>query len=272
MKIGKVKDSCYFGSDSIEIIEMESLKGAWDISSSHDLYYINKSGVTLKFVRIILNGGIATTESGALYYSRGKIKNSVPVGGITGFAKKLIKSSLSKEKAVKPQYSGAGEIILEPSFSHFILLRLDNESFIADRGIYYCSIGDITVEPVMQSSVSGAALGKEGLFQTKITGTGVVALKTDVPMEEIEIMALNNETLQVDGNFAILRSEDMEYSVEKSSKSILHSYLGGEGLLQTFRGTGEVWLAPTSPVYRKMSSGGIEGINYENGNLSNDDN
>ena len=32
---------------------------------------------------------------------------------------------------------------------------------------------------------------------------------------------------------------------------------GGEGLLQTFRGTGSVWLAPTQDIYQKLQAGGM---------------
>lgn len=272
MKNGKIMDSCFFGSDTIEIIEIDNLNGASSDELAKKLFFLKESNVTLKFVRILLNGGILTTESGALYYSKGNIKNKVIVGGLSGIAKKFIKNSLTKEKIIHPQYTGIGEIVLEPSFSHFILLNMNNDSYILDKGIFYCSIGDIDVEAVIQENMSAALLGKDGMFQTRVSGSGVLVLKIDVPLNEIEMMVLNNEKLQVDGNFAILRSSDISYSVEKSSKNLFKSLIGGEGLLQTFKGTGEVWLAPTAPVYRKMHlSGNINDIINEKGNMNNNE-
>ena len=59
---------------------------------------------------------------------------------------------------------------------------------------------------------------------------------------------LDNEKLSVDGNFALMRHDSVDFKVEKSSKGI------GEGLLQTFSGSGKVWIAPTQGVYEKLTS------------------
>jgi len=39
------------------------------------------------------------------------------------------------------------------------------------------------------------------------------------------------------------------------SKGIIGTMASGEGLLQTFKGTGEVWIAPTQTIYDKLESG-----------------
>ena len=64
-----------------------------------------------------------------------------------------------------------------------------------------------------------------------------------------------NDTLKVDGNFAILRTGNIEFSVEKSSKSIVGTMVSGEGLVNVYRGTGEVWLTPTKNVYKDLKIG-----------------
>jgi uncharacterized protein (AIM24 family) len=65
---------------------------------------------------------------------------------------------------------------------------------------------------------------------------------------------LNNDTLKVDGSFAILRSASLEFSAEKSAKSFYGTLKSGEGILQTFRGTGTVWLAPTESFYAGLGN------------------
>ena len=47
----------------------------------------------------------------------------------------------------------------------------------------------------------------------------------------------------------------IEFSVEKSTRSLLGTITSGEGLLQTFRGSGSVWLAPTQDIYQRLQSG-----------------
>jgi uncharacterized protein (AIM24 family) len=75
-----------------------------------------------------------------------------------------------------------------------------------------------------------------------------------VPLSEIVELRLQDETLQVDGSFALLRSSGIQFSVEKASKSLVGAMTSGEGLLQTFRGTGKVWIAPTQAVYQRMGA------------------
>ena len=73
-----------------------------------------------------------------------------------------------------------------------------------------------------------------------------------MPESEIFKCVLINDTLKVDGNFAILRTGNIEFSVEKSSKSIVSSLTSGEGFVNVYRGSGEVWLIPTKNIYNKL--------------------
>ena len=116
---------------------------------------------------------------------------------------------------------------------------------------YACEEG-IEIDVAMQKSVSAAFLGNEGLYQTRLDGSGIVALKVPVPESEIFKCVLINDTLKVDGNFAILRTGNIEYSIEKSSKSIVGTVVSREGMVNVYRGTGEVWLVPTKNAYKDL--------------------
>ena len=96
----------------------------------------------------------------------------------------------------------------------------------------------------------------EGLYQTKLDGNGVVALQSPVKADEVLKVPCDDEVLRVDGNFALLRKGDVQYAVEKSSRSTVGTLTGGKGLMHTFRGTGEVWLAPTQGVYERLRARG----------------
>jgi len=215
-----------------------------------DFFSMQRAGERYKQVRILLNNGSVVTEAGALHFHKGNITAENKMGGASGLMKKFASSMLTNESTFKPVYSGVGEVYLEPTFGHFLIYHLNNEEIIVDKGLFYCCESTVKVGVAAQTSISAAVKGGEGLFQTKLSGTGICVLHSPVPAREILKMELYNERLQVDGNFAILRTGDIRFTVEKSTKSILGSMTSGEGLLQTFTGTGEVWLAPTQALHQ----------------------
>ena len=92
-----------------------------------------------------------------------------------------------------------------------------------------------------RNSSINSLFGGEGWFQTSVKGTGTVIVCTPGP---IKIINLENSQLVVDGSFAIARQARLEYSVTKSTKSIFGSLASGEGMVNSIKGTGKVFLAP----------------------------
>jgi uncharacterized protein (AIM24 family) len=244
-----------------QILEYENLDGATDVETAFGLNIIRQSGIKLKQIRIMLEDSSVKLEPGSLSYMKGNIEVKNKSGGLIGFGKKIISSKLTGETAFKPTYSGTGEIFLEPSFGHFALIELEDDEIIVSDNMFYACEEDIDVNAAMQKNISSTFLGNEGLYQTRIEGNGIVALKVPVPESEIFKCILINDTLKVDGNFAILRTGNIEFSVEKSSKSIVGAAINGEGLVNVYRGTGEVWLMPTKNVYKELKISGASEIN-----------
>lgn len=245
-------------NDSIfQILEYENLEGATDVETALGLNIIKKSGIKLKQIRIVLEDSSVILEPGVLSYMKGNIKISNKSGGVLGLGKKLISSKLTGETVFKPTYSGNGEIFLEPSFGNFALIELEDDEIIVDDGLFFACESSVEVGVSMQRNISAALLGDESFCQTKISGSGIVALEIPVPESEIFKCVLIDDTLKVDGNFAILRTGNIEFTVEKSSKSIIGSVTSGEGLVNVYRGSGEVWLIPTKSVYSDLKLKGL---------------
>lgn len=244
-----------------QILEYENLDGAADVQTAFGLNIIRQSGIKLKQIRIILESSSVKIEPGALSYMKGNIDIRSKSGGLIGFGKKIITSKLTGETAFKPTYSGTGEIFLEPSFGHFALIELEDDEIILSDNMFYACEDDIEVNASMQKNVSAAFLGNEGLYQTRLEGSGIVAIRVPVPESEIFKCILINDTLKVDGDLAILRTGNIEFSVEKSSKSIVGTAVGGEGIVNVYRGTGEVWLVPTKRVYGTLRMTGPSKMN-----------
>lgn len=207
----------------------------------------------MKQVRIKLRNSSVKTEAGALYFYKGDIESKSDIGGIGGLFKKAVSGSITNESAIKPTYKGSGEIYLEPAFKHYIILEINNDSIIVDKGMFFCCSSSIEVKSFLQKNISSSILGNEGLFQIELSGNGIVVLECNVPKNEIvEFNLSHGEELKVDGNFAIARTKGISFSVTKSDKTLFGSAINGEGFLNTFSGEGTIWLAPTQPMYQKM--------------------
>lgn len=243
-----------------QILEYENLDGAIDVETAFGLNIIRQSGIKLKQIRIMLEDSSVKLEPGSLSYMKGNIEVKNKSGGLIGFGKKMISSKLTGETAFKPTYSGTGEIFLEPSFGNFALIELEDDQIIVSDNMFCACEEGIDINATIQKNISSTFLGNEGLYQTKIEGNGIVALKVPVPESEIFKCILINDILKVDGDFAILRTGNIEFSVEKSSKSIIGTALNGEGLVNVYRGTGEVWLIPTKNVYKELKMSGSSEI------------
>ena len=158
-------------------------------------------------------------------------------------------SSLVKvtgESAIKPEYTGEGILVLEPTYKHLLLLDLEdwNGSIVLDDGLFLACDSSLKHKAVMRSNLSSAVAGNEGLFNLGIVGNGVVCLESSCPKEELVEISLQDDVLKIDGNMAIAWSGSLDFTVERSGKTLIGSAASGEGLVNVYRGTGKVLLAP----------------------------
>jgi len=197
--------------------------------------------------KIVLNQAGVVLEAGQLHYMNGYLQMQAEAPSLGGLAK----SFLTKEKAVRPYYSGSGEIYLTPTFGEVNLLELNGaEQWVLDKGCYLAS--DVGVQVgVFQNKMMTSLLGGEGMFQTTVNGAGKVFYWSAGPVQRVE---LQGQTLTVDGSFAVARTGSLEYRVERAAKGLLGSMFSGEGLVNTFTGYGVVMLAPMSNRYMTLVS------------------
>jgi uncharacterized protein (AIM24 family) len=245
------------GGTTFELLEYGPLAGSEPVSVAEEIYTLNRANVRLRQLRIRLNNDAVRTEPGVLQFSKGQIQMESSTGsgeGVGGFLKGALNAARTGETIFKPLYRGIGELYLEPTFGHYWLMQLNNQTLYADQGLFCCAEDSVKVDAHKVESFSARVAGGEGRYQTKVSGTGIVVLRIPVPQSEIIEMNLENETLQVDGSFALLRTDAIQFTVERASNSMLGAMTSGEGLLQTFRGTGKVWIAPTQPLYESMKS------------------
>lgn len=70
-------------------------------------------------------------------------------------------------------------------------------------------------------------------------------LERPVPREELLEIVLQDDVVKIDGNMAIAWSNTLQFTVEKSTNTLLGSAVSGEGFVNVYRGSGKILLAPT---------------------------
>lgn len=215
-------------------------------NSAVNSYFSHKMNVRKRQVLVEVNGNDYILSAGAMQWTLGNVQVATDVKGVGDFVGKALKSAVTKESTIKPKYTGKGIIMLEPTYRHILLEDVSEweGGMVLDDGMFLACEGTINQDVVMRSNLSSALFGNEGLFNLKLSGTGIAALESYVPREELIEIRLENDVLRVDGNFAVAWSGTLEFSVEKSTKTLIGSGISGEGLVNVYRGTGKVLLAP----------------------------
>ena len=246
---------------------MQVIEYAKDMSvnpiTSKTEYFMAKMNVNRRQVLLNLNGNSYTIQAGAMQWISGKVQMSSDVKGVGNFIGKMVSSAVTKESAVKPVYSGYGQVMLEPTYRHLLLTNVADwgGQIVLDDGLFLACDSQLEQKVVSRTNISSAVLGGEGLFNLSLRGNGVCALESIVPLEELIQIDLQDDVLKIDGNMAICWSGSLNFSVEKSTKSLIGSAISKEGFVNVYRGTGRVWMAPV------LMSGGSAGVSSEaNGN------
>ncbi|WP_297979857.1 AIM24 family protein [uncultured Methanobrevibacter sp.] len=189
-------------------------------------------------------------QSGSLQWMSGSNKLSSGIKGVTDFGKKYVKSKVTGESAVKPEYAGDGYVVTDKTYKHILLLNLDdfNNNLMIDDGLFLAAEKSVHLTIKARTNFSSAIAANEGLFNTVLEGKGYVCLESRVPFKEIIVIELNNDTLSIDGSMAIAWTSTLELTVEKSAKTLVGSAISREGFVNVYRGTGKILIAPLTDI------------------------
>lgn len=215
-------------------------------SSAETAYFCNAMNVRKRQVICDISKSNITVQAGAMQWMVGNVRATTGLKGVGDLFGKAVRGKVTGESAIKPEYTGNGIMVLEPTYKHLILLDLSdwNHSIVLDDGLFLACDSKLKHKAVMRSNFSSAAAGNEGLFNLGLAGEGVVCLESFCPKEELVEITLKDDVLKIDGNMAIAWSGSLDFTVERSGKSLIGSAASGEGLVNVYRGTGKVLLAP----------------------------
>ena len=217
-------------------------------ASAQAAWFCNAMNVRKRQVICDLSKSHVTVQAGAMQWTVGNVNATMGIKGVGDLFGKAVRGKVTGESAIKPEYTGDGILVLEPTYRHIILVDLKdwNGSIVLDDGLFLACESTLKQKAVMRSNLSSAVAGGEGLFNLGVTGNGVLCLESASPREELIEITLQNDVLKIDGNMAVAWSGTLDFTVERSGKSLIGSAASGEGLVNVYRGTGKVLLAPVS--------------------------
>ncbi len=211
-------------------------------------YYCNEMNIRKRQLICDVSLADVTVQSGAMQWMVGDVKATTGIKGVGDLIGKAFRSSVTGESAIKPEYTGDGLLVLEPTYRHILLLDVGawGGSVVLDDGLFLACEASLKHKLVARNTVSSALIGHEGFFNLGIQGSGVLCLESHCPKEELVEIELENDALKVDGNMVIAWSGSLTFTVERSGRSLIGSAASGEGLVNVYRGTGRVLLAPVA--------------------------
>lgn len=223
-----------------------------------DEYFMSKMNVRRRQVVIdISRDHSAVIQAGAMQWMGGNVQATSGVKGLGDLFGKAIKGAVTKETAVKPEYVGEGFLVLEPTYKYIILQDVSkwgNVGMTIEDGMFLACDANVKRNIVARKTLSSAILGGEGLFNMSLQGNGAVALESNVPEDELIEIELENDELKIDGNLAVCCSSNLDFTVERTTKTLVGSAVSGEGLVNVYRGTGRVLMSPVAPTDSLFSS------------------
>ena len=215
-------------------------------------YYSSQMNVRKRQLVCDLSKSHVTIQAGAMQWMLGNVRATTGVKGVGDLFGKAVRGKVTGESAIKPEYTGDGLLVLEPTYQHLILMDTADwgGSVVLDDGLFLACSSELKHKAVMRSNFSSAMAGGEGLFNLSLNGAGAFCIESNCPQEELVEINLQNDVLKVDGNMALAWSGSLEFTVERSGKSLIGSAASGEGLVNVYRGTGKVLMAPvlTTPT------------------------
>ena len=209
-------------------------------------YFMSQMGVRRKQILCTLDGSHGVSvQAGSMQWMAGSVSATTGIKGAGDLFGKLAKGMMTKESAIKPEYVGVGYLMLEPTYKYLLLEDVSEweGGLVLEDGMYLASEDSVKLKTQARNNPSSAVLGNEGVFNLKLTGSGIVALESNVMRQQLVEVILDNDELKVDGNLAVCWSGSLDFSVERSGKTLVGSAVSGEGLVNVYRGSGRVYLS-----------------------------
>ena len=235
---------------------LEYIKDVNPLFNPQNAYFMSKMEVRQRQLLIKFDGSntkLNTTvvQAGAMQWMAGSISCNTGIKGAGDLIGKMFKGAVTNESAIKPEYTGDGCMMLEPTYKHIILIDAAEwgpQGITIEDGMFLACQGTVQQGIESRKSLSSAVAGNEGIFNLNLKGQGIAALESIYPKKDLIEIILDNDEIKIDGNMAVCWSGSLNFTVERSSKSLMGSAVNGEGFVNVYRGTGKVLMQPIKHI------------------------
>jgi uncharacterized protein (TIGR00266 family) len=194
------------------------------------------------------SGETFVSESGAMYRTSAEIDTDVTTrskgkGGLLGGLKRL----LGGESFFLSKYTAAGgvagEVGIAPMLPGDVMqVEMDGSSrWLCSGGSYLGSSEELALDTQFQG-LRGMLAG-ENLFFVSVEGQGPLLVGAFGCIREAKI----DGEVVVDTGHVVAFEDTLTYEISKAGGSWLKSFLGGEGLVMKFKGTGRLLVQSHNP-------------------------
>lgn len=188
--------------------------------------------------------GLIRTKVGAMIGYTGNVKFERE-GVLEGGLGKLFKKTLSGESVELMKVSGNGQVYFADSGKKVRILELQNETLCVNSNDLLAISEGIQWDVTMMRSVAGMAAG--GLFNIKVSGTGMIAITTHY--DPITLVVTPDRPVYTDPNATVAWSGSLQPTIKTDiSLKTLFGRGSGESFQLAFQGNGWVVLQPFEEV------------------------
>lgn len=193
-------------------------------------------------------GEVLTAEVGAMLAMSSSLTvetTSKSRGGKGGILKGL-KRLFSGENFFLNHFTATADgqelIVGPPLIGDIVHHQLTGGTLVVQGASWMASAADVQIDTTWQGLTAGL-FGGEGLFWVKCTGTGDVLVNSFGAIYEVDV----KDTYTVDTGHIVAYEDTLSFKVGKASKSLIGSFLGGEGFVAKFEGQGKLYCQTHNP-------------------------
>ena len=152
-------------------------------SSAITAYYSAQMNVKKRQLACNLAMAPVTIQAGAMQWMLGNVNATTGIKGVGDLFGKAVRGKVSGESAIKPEYTGDGLLVLEPTYKYLILMNVADwgGGVVLDDGLFLACESTLQHKAVMRSNFSSAVAGGEGLFNLSLNGSGVFCIESELP-------------------------------------------------------------------------------------------
>jgi uncharacterized protein (AIM24 family) len=227
---------------------VQSTLGEFQETQSQEAFVLQNA----KLLKVSLNQVTIQAKLGSMVAYQGDVSfEHAGSGGVSRFVKKAV----TGEGQSLMKMSGTGEVFLADQAQEIHLLKLENDAITVNGANLLAFDAGIDWDIERVQGVSGMLGG--GLFNTKLTGTGWVAVLSDgSPV----LLNTGDAPTFADPNAAITWSSSVQTNIKTDIK--LKNFIGrgsGESVQMAFQGAGWVLVQPSEGRVGAPAGGGSGG-------------